>query len=723
MAHLVGKIVRYQTVLNRKCLNQLQSSTRSNYYFVLPEVPKDTAETNALMRNESLPAINDLDIKQVLSGFQKLSINFDTELNNLLENLSEEKIDQKSFEKLFPVIEKAFAPLDYAYKTARHLAFIKPYSKFYVGYSQIEGKMSKRKDERWTNRKLYSILKEFESGKHLLTEDQVRLLERSLKYCVLNGLHFNEADYQVCTELNNKILDQQSLFKQRLNYANKIFELRLSDSMSLDEIPYRTKQMIAIDRSNPNKGPWTLTPNEEVFKSFMKHCSNRNLRKTYYEAYYARASYINEQLDTNNSEIIKNILNYRKEQAKLYGFENYAQLVLETNAAVSVDNVIDLFDKIKTHLKPIADEEMQKLQKFSASEGNLTPLEVYDLEYWKNKHTNHYYASDPARIMQYFPTKKVLNGLFELTKNLFNVNFKMNTKQNDRIWDPSVMIYDIHDENDQHISTLCIDPFIRSRKINHIWSYTGRDSSGIAGNTPIAYLMMNAPNMGDSSYLTFEQVQTLFSEFGKCVQILLTKTDYTELSDHNSVETDAYGLTSKLYSKFLYEQEVMKLISAHQKTGDVLPTEQLARLKSANSNFGLFQLMNQAYLSAFDIECHMSDKFWTEIAEELWPRFIPTKMPERDFKPCQFVSTFGEGYSCKYYSHLWTDMLVTDLYDTFRDIGFENTIKTKDVGIKFRDTFLKHGSAIDSNELFRQFRGRNPSMDPFLKSYLNLKKN
>lgn len=382
--------------------------------------------------------------------------------------------------------------------------------------------MSTRKDERWTNRKLYDILKQLDSSKHLLRPDQCRLLERSLNYCILNGLHFNEADYQICVELNNKIQDQQSFFKQRLNYANKIFELRLSAEMPLDEIPVKIKQMVAIDRANPNKGPWTLVPNEEVFRAFMKYCNNRNLRKTYYDAYYSRASYVNEQLDTNNSEVIKNILNYRKTQAKLYGYENYAQMIVESNAAVSVDNVIDLFDKIKTNIKPLAEEDVDKLQKYSSTEGNLTPLEQHDLEYWKEKHTENYFGVDQARVMQYFPTKKVISGLFELTKSLFNVDFRQDTTQQSQLWDPSCQVYRVFDENNQYLSTLCIDPYLRSRKINHIWSYTGRDSSEVAGFKPIAYLMMNAPNLGDSSFLTFDQVQTLFTEVNFKFSLLLS---------------------------------------------------------------------------------------------------------------------------------------------------------------------------------------------------------
>jgi len=282
--------------------------------------------------------------------------------------------------------------------------------------------------------------------------------------------------------------------------------------MPLDEIPLNIRRIISVDRANPSQGPWALVPNEEVFKAFMRHCSNRNLRKTYYDAYYSRASYVNEQLDTNNSEIIKNILNYRKEQAKLYGFENYAQLVLESNAAVNVDNVIDLFDKIKTNLKPLVDVDLQKLQSFSKKEGNLTPLDNCDIEYWRTKHTQLHFGVDQARLMQYFPIEKVLGGLLEFTKSMFNVEFREDNTQNQRLWDAKVLVYNVHDENDKHISTLVVDPFIRSRKINHIWSYTGRDSSEIAGHKPLAYLMINAPNICQQSHLTFDQVKTLFAE-------------------------------------------------------------------------------------------------------------------------------------------------------------------------------------------------------------------
>lgn len=701
--------------------NTVKTFSRSNYFFVLPEVPSDTAETNALMRNDPLPAINELDYKKIQNGFQKLAITFDNDFNKLVEDLSADKTSEKTFDHVFPVLEKSFAQLDYAFKTARHLAFIAPYSKSYLGFAKIQTKMGAHKDERWTNKNLYKLLKELESRKHIMSEQQNNLVERTIRYCKLNGLHFNETDQATCTGLNNKLTEHQSYFKQRLNWANKTFELRLAGAMPMDEIPMRIKQMIAHDPTNPNKGPWSVIPNEDVFRGFMKYCSNRGLRRTFYEAFYSRASYINEQKETNNSEIIKKLVAYRKDLAKLFEYQNYAQMAIESKAAVSVDNVAEMINKIKTNLKPVADESLARLQKFSANEGNLTPFEGFDVEFWRTKYINTQYKVDPAKAMQYFPLNKVLTGLFDLAELLFNVEFRKDESvdREKHLWNSNVSTYAVFDENGKQLSTLFIDPFLRSRKINNIWSYAGRDSSLTAEMKPIAYLMLNASNLGQSTLLSFEQVKAVFSEFGKVLQILLTQTPFVETSDHNSVESDAFGLSRKLFDKLLFVPEVMNMISAHVNTGDPMPADMLKRLKQSEDSLKVFQLMTQTYLSAFDLECHMSDKFWPDIADELWPKFMPFPMNKNDFRACQFESSFAENFGALYYSHLWSDMLAADLYEAFNDVGFANKTKIQEVGRRFRDTFLVNGSSLKSNEMFRQFRGRNPSIDPFIKSYLS----
>ena len=164
----------------------------------------------------------------------------------------------------------------------------------------------------------------------------------------------------------------------------------------------------------------------------------------------------------------------------------------------------------------------------------------------------------------------------------------------------------------------------------------------------------------------------LFQKFGKVIQTLLTQTEFVETSDYNSVENDAFGLSQKLFERLLYVPEVMNMISAHKNTGEPLPTDILSRLKQGNSNFKIFQLMTQTYLSAFDIESHISEKFWSEISDELWPKFMPLTQSSKDFRACQFDSTFGENFACLYYSHIWSDVNLYIIYLKFLLFKFIN---------------------------------------------------
>jgi len=291
-----------------------------------------------------------------------------------------------------------------------------------------------------------------------------------------------------------------------------------------------------------------------------------------------------------------------------------------------------------------------------------------------------------------------------------------------KMWSSDVMVYRcLDEESGEHLSTLIVDPFIRSNKIDSIWSYSGRDSSKVYGAKPLAYLNLNVRNNEDeASTLQFDQVKSLFSEFGRAVQILLAETDYTELADLNLGESDASNLTNKLFEKLVYVPEMIEKVSGHVQTGEQLPEVILDQLENADQNLRSFKLMKQTFLSAFDIETHISqpDKFWTDVQEDPWKKFMPVKQSPHDFRPCQFTTIFGESFGCSYYSLLWSEMLSVDLFEAFNDVGFGNARRVKEVGHKYRETFLRNGSGVHANELFRQFRGRNPSMDPFIRSYL-----
>lgn len=326
---------------------------------------------------------------------------------------------------------------------------------------------------------------------------------------------------------------------------------------------------------------------------------------------------------------------------------------------------------------------------------------------------------EDARLMQYFPLKKVMSGLFELSNKLFGVTFKVDESHRPVLWNKEVSVYNVYDENQKFLSTLIVDPYSRPQKYDKIWSYSGRDSSLSTNGTPIGYLNMNVRNLGEqNSCMTFDQVEKLFSEFGKLIQILLTRTQFVELSDANAIELDSSYLTPRVFLKLLYQPQIIKLISGHVSNGEPLPLEYVDKLRKADRNFQSFNLMHQAYLSAFDLECHISEKFWGDIMAELWPKYHAIKQCNNDYHPCQLSNIFAEQFGCLHYTSLWSQMLAMDIFDAFESAGFDNADKLAEVGKRYRDTYLVRGASLHANELFRLFRGRNPSMDPFIKGYL-----
>jgi oligopeptidase A len=251
------------------------------------------------------------------------------------------------------------------------------------------------------------------------------------------------------------------------------------------------------------------------------------------------------------------------------------------------------------------DVEFAKLQEFVGSQsGGVLPLANYDIEYWKNKHTQLKYNIPQNETSNWFSLDSVLNGIFTFTHKVFNIQFKLNTKYDKKkLWNSNVLVYDVLNDKNEQISTLLIDPFKRPGKNNSIWSYSGHDCSSSTNAKPLAYLNLNI-NEKDTSIQSFDQIKQIFTEFGNVLQILTTDTPFTQLSDRNSIEFDSFYLTPMLFEKFLFQPEVMKLISSNKSNGSSLTDNLFQTYKSRESNFKLMSLMKQAYLSSFDIECH-----------------------------------------------------------------------------------------------------------------------
>jgi Zn-dependent oligopeptidase len=227
----------------------------------------------------------------------------------------------------------------------------------------------------------------------------------------------------------------------------------------------------------------------------------------------------------------------------------------------------------------MAELDIESLNKFAQNTGFQSKMEIYDYQYWRNEYLKTNYRDRTDQLMQYFPYEKVMSGLLNMCEQMFNIKFEEIQLNSSQTWDSNVKSYRVI-ENDQHLSTLFIDPFLRAKKINDIWSYSGRDCSLITDNKPIANLMLNVKNLGQSSVMTFDQVKKLFAEFGKALSILLTRVNHIDQSDIGSLEWDSSLIPNKVMENLVYSPTIIKYISSSIKNGEPLPLDFIKEIKN-----------------------------------------------------------------------------------------------------------------------------------------------
>jgi Zn-dependent oligopeptidase len=328
-------------------------SSQKGYYILLPEDMPDTAETNAIMRNnDPIPAFNEITAEKLRNGIVKMSTSLESIDSELIEDFQCHENKKKTFENILLPIELVLAPFSYAVNTARHLSFIDPYSVYSFLYTNLRRKINRAESGRFKNKEFYSLLNELQNDKKSMTPLEQRLVEKNLEKCVSNGVHLEGKllkDYQQISKL---VRIKQVEFISRLNYATKRFRMMLFEQEEVEGISDRIKKMTAQDKTNINKGPWEVKMSDETFEHFIKYSPNRLIRRGMYEAYYSRAA-DSDKLSESNIQIIDDIRDYRHEEAtRIRGSKDYASYVInDKTSANSVDNVIVLLNEIKRNFK------------------------------------------------------------------------------------------------------------------------------------------------------------------------------------------------------------------------------------------------------------------------------------------------------------------------------------------------------------------------------------
>ena len=556
----------------------------------------------------------------------------------------------------------------------------------------------------------------------ILRSELLSMQHRGVGLCGDDKASFNEASERLAalsTQFGNHVLD-----------ATQQWTLKLTSREEVAGLPQRALEALASaakeagdSAATAEAGPWLLGLDMPRYLPFLTHANNRSVRETAYRAHVGRAS----SGEHDNRALIEEILSLRGQQATRLGYAHWADVSLASKMAKDVDAVEGLLEELRVAAFPAAERELDDLKALAQRHGAAEAEELapWDLPYWSEKLRQERFDLDQEALRPWFPLPQVLDGLFGLCNRLFNVVIEAADGEAP-IWHQDVRYFRVQRQDGTPLASFYLDPYSRpASKRGGAWmdECLGRRTNPDGTHVlPVAYLICNqTPPVEDTpSLMSFEEVETLFHEFGHGLQHMLTTVDEPEAAGISNVEWDAVELPSQFMENWCLDRATLMGMARHWQTNEPLPEDEFQKLrKSRTFNAGLATL-RQVHFALSDLRLHSR---WTPelgITPDALRRDVATTttvmepIPEDQFL-CAFGHIFAGGYSAGYYSYKWAEVLSADAFAAFEDAGLDNEQKVQSTGALFRDTVLSLGGSRSPSEVFEAFRGRPASTEALIR--------
>lgn len=547
-----------------------------------------------------------------------------------------------------------------------------------------------------------------------LTEEQQTLLEKTYKAFVRNGARLNEKEKARLREIDQELAQLSLKFGENVLAETNKFELVLEKEEDLLGLPEAIKEAAAQAAEEKGKsGKWIFTLAFPSYIPFITYAENRELRKQLFIAYNTKACK-GDELD--NQQNIHQILRLRNERATLLGYQTFADLVLEERMAKSADEVLTFLGNLLEKAKPKALEEVKELTEFAKNLDGIEKLEKWDFAYYAEKLKKRKFEVDDELLRPYFSLEKVIAGVFNTAEKLFDIRFVEN--KDIPKYHPDVNTYEVQDTNGKHIAVFYADFFPRAGKRNGAWMTSFRGQKIMDGKDfrPHVSIVCNftKPTKTKPSLLTFNEVTTLFHEFGHALHGMLADGTYESLSG-TSVFWDFVELPSQIFENWCYEKACLDLFAAHYETGERIPEELIRKIKDAANFHQGYQTLRQISFGLLDMAYHRQDPSTIpNLAAFEKATMAPTSLlPEVEgtLMSTSFSHIFQGGYAAGYYSYKWAEVLDADAFELFLEKG----IFDKETANAFKTHILSAGGSAHPSLLYRRFRGRDPRPEALLK--------
>ncbi|MDO6463702.1 MULTISPECIES: oligopeptidase A [Pseudoalteromonas] len=553
-----------------------------------------------------------------------------------------------------------------------------------------------------------------------LTTAQQKTITNALRDFKLSGIALGADDQKRYGEISVRLSELASKFGNNVMDATLAWQKHITDESQLAGLPESALALASETAKSKDLDGWVFTLDFPSYLPVMTYADDRELRRETYTAFCTRASDQGPNAgEYDNSAIMSEELALRHELAQLLGFSSYAEKSLATKMAESPEQVFSFLEDLAAKSKPQAEQEVAELKAYAEQKHGISELQAWDFGYYSEKLKQEKYAISDEVLRPYFPANKVLSGLFETVNRLFGITVK---EVNDfDSYHSDVRFFEIYDSSNELRGRFYLDLYARDRKRGGAWmdDCMGRKVRANGElQTPVAYLVCNFNKaVGDKPALfTHDEVTTLFHEFGHGIHHMLTQVDAAPVAGINGVAWDAVELPSQFLENWCYDEEALSFISGHYETGEALPKELLDKLLAAkNYNSGM-QMLRQIEFSLFDFKIHNDYKAGEQcqiqaVLDDVRSRTSVVKPPEFNRFQHGFSHIFAGGYSAGYYSYKWAEVLSADAFSKFEEEGIFNA----ETGQAFMQNILEKGGSEEPMELFKKFRGREPSVDALLR--------
>lgn len=577
--------------------------------------------------------------------------------------------------------------------------------------------LSAHEDDISLNPRLFARVKEVYDRKadFNLDKEQTKLLEEVYKNFVRGGANLDAASQAKLRELNSEISMLQLTFGQNMLKETNAFQLIISKKKELSGLPESLVASAAeAAKAAGLNGKWLFTLHNPSVMPFLQYADNRALREKIFKGYINRG---NNDNDADNKEVVRKLISLRLEKAKLMGYENYASFVLEERMAKNQENVYKLLNQIWTPALAKAKEELADIQAEIKKEGGKFEAEGWDWRYYFEKAKKAKFSLDENEVRPYLELNNVREGAFYVANKLYGITFteiKDITKPH-----KDAIAFDCKDKDGTHLGVLYMDFFPRASKRGGAWCGTYRSQTYQDGTrlAPVVTIVCNftKPAQGQPALLSADEAETLFHEFGHALHNLFKDVHYYGVS---GVPRDFVELPSQVMEHWVFEPEVLKVYAKHYQTGKVMPADLIEKLDKSGKYGQGFVTTEYLAASLLDMDFHILKEVHADADvmkfEEavLGERGLLKQIPSR-YRTTYFNHTMGGGYTAGYYSYIWAEVLDSDAYEAYKETG---DLFNQEVASKFRKFILTPGGIDDAMDMYKNFRGKEPGIEPLLRN-------